>query len=148
MLFLLGFLLLMLGFAMIVLGRVPVTKTWTIPARVSRSAGGIFVGFLPVVFLVRFLVQALGWEEHVNPVVIHWMLFVLCLLAGGGWILVAGRPATSPRPRPAGDQPAPFAGDPISPASSAAAREPTFSPLSSPSSERPRPQERNPFDFS
>src|SRR5438552_18127804 len=89
----------MLGFAMVVLGPVPVTKTWTIPSRVSRIAGSIFLGFMPVVFVVRFLVQTVGWEESLNTVLINWLLFVICLLAGGGWIMVTGRPSKPLRVR-------------------------------------------------
>jgi hypothetical protein len=145
MLFILAFLLLMLGLAMVVLGPIPVAKTWTVPARVSRVAGTIFLALFPVLFLVAYLLKWLGWEESVNTALINWSLFALCLLSGGGWILLAGRPPKPQRQRGRATQDPQAAPDlPVAPIVDSN----TSFPSPPSPAKRSAPREQNPFDFS
>ncbi len=153
MLFLLGFLLFMLGFAMVVLGQVRLTETWVLSRKVSRVTGSIFLSFFPLVFAVRFGLYVLEWEEILSPTLINWLMFVLVLMAGGGYVWWASRV-----PKPPGPRLAPGASEKnlfSEPAKEPASASPPAAPenlqwLPPPVKPLPRSgrREQNPFDFS
>ncbi len=162
MFFILGFLMAAAGFAMLVQGPFPLGQR-QVKSRPARQAGAIWVGYLPLVFAVRYWHAHLGLEEIIHPAVIYGILLAGCLLAGAILLLRSAYGGSGQKPRALAKARNPFAGAnlPAGPKTSEISKtsevltgaDDFFSPLPSPKASSPqkpgrRPPEKNPFDFS
>jgi hypothetical protein len=159
MFFILGFLMAAAGFAMLVQGPFPLGKH-QVKGKASRIAGGIWVGYLPLVFGARFLLKQLEFEEIIPPAVIYGILLTICLLTGAIIVLRSayGGTARKSRTRTAAASRNPF--EPVASSPQAEQHFPPrpddfFSQLPPPAPPAPKkpgrraaPPEKNPFDFS
>jgi hypothetical protein len=153
--FLLGVLMGVAGFAMIVLGRLTLPGGRVIKG--SRRAAGVWLSFLPLAFAAGLLMEFLDPEGLVDRRLIYWILVMMCLFVGLGFIPPARSAARSPQVRAASKRVSaanPFETQPAAP-TLAEPPPPTIPETESwpvpaigkPARRNPPPQ-KNPFDFS
>src|SRR5438105_13530542 len=155
--FVIGVLMGVAGLALIVLGEVKLPGGRLSKSQPARSAGLVWLSFLPLVFLISAVLRLLDLDSIIDPRLVFWLFSTLCLCIGLGFVLPAWSAARTRQRRQERVQPT--AANPFETQAAASAAGQTSAPPSAEPEPWPAPaetkparrrvaEEKNPFDFS